>query len=86
MKLYAVQYTHQVGGQRLRLTRWCATIQDATAAYEEQAEHQPVIRIISMPAQRDSMADWLNRRHVPESPTTGPTSYHTTGTPEAGGE
>jgi hypothetical protein len=65
MKLYTVQYAakDQQPGEK-RKTIWCASISDATKAYNEAEEYQPAINIVTLPSGREEMAKWLNERGI----------------------
>ena len=65
MKLYTVQYTPDKElGVLPPHTVWCASIADATKAYDQAEKLGGVIRIVTLPKGREEMATWLNERRV----------------------
>ena len=68
MKLYTVQYNEttddRAGEVTVRKSVWCASIADATKAYNEAEAHQPSINIVTLPSGREEMAKFLNERKV----------------------
>ena len=68
MKLYTVQYNNstrdEAGEVNVIKTVWCASIADATEAYNDNEKQAPTIRIVTLPKGREEMAAWLNERGI----------------------
>lgn len=63
MKLYTVQYVAD-DADKSAVTTWCASIADATKAYNDAQTLKPAINIVTLPKGREEMAAWLNERAV----------------------